>query len=237
MDRVKTGIPGLDELIQGGIPKGSSCLIAGGAGTGKTIFATQFLYKGALDYKEPGLLVTLETNLKNIVWNMESFNWNIRSLQEKNLLRIYRLNLEQDSQDDNVEDRIDDELDVIAETVEEIGATRIVVDTVTAFGIWITQKAKLRGILYDFTNKLKDMDVTTVLTTETSGKKEAFSGMGVEEFIVDGVIALYFNPPTRALFVKKMRGTNQSKFIHTFDITNNGIAVNTKDHVQWDAMK
>ena len=237
LERVKTGIPGLDELIQGGIPVGSSCLIAGGAGTGKTIFATQYLYHGALDYNEPGLLVTLETNLKNIVWNMESFQWNIRKLQEKNMMRIYRLNLEKDAEDDDIESRIDDELDIIAETVEEIGAKRLVIDTVTAFGIWVAKKAELRSLLYHFTDKLKDLDVTTLLTTETSGIKSSFTGMGVEEFVVDGVVDLYFTPPNRAVFVKKMRGTNQSKYIHTFDINQTGIQVNPKDHLQWDALK
>ncbi len=93
MERVKSGITGLDDLVEGGIPKGSSFLVSGGSGTGKTIFAMQYLYRGALDNKEPGLFVTLETNLKNIVWNMESFKWDIRSLQERNMMRIYRLNL------------------------------------------------------------------------------------------------------------------------------------------------
>ena len=66
MERVKTGIPGFDDLVQGGFPKGASILVSGGTGSGKSIFAMQFIYNGAKQFNEPGLYVTLETNLKNI---------------------------------------------------------------------------------------------------------------------------------------------------------------------------
>ena len=193
MERVKTGINGLDELVEGGVPKGSSFLISGGAGTGKTIFAMQYLYRGALDYKEPGLLVTLETNLKNIVWNMENFRWDIRSLQERNMMRIYRLNLSGINDTKEMQKKIDDELKVISKLVEEIGAKRLAIDSITALGIWVPEQAKIRSMLYQFTDKLKDLDCTTLLTTETSGDKKEYSSLGVEEFVVDGVIGLYFS--------------------------------------------
>ncbi|MFH1586365.1 MAG: ATPase domain-containing protein, partial [Candidatus Diapherotrites archaeon] len=93
MERIKTGITGLDDLIQGGIPEGSTVLLAGGAGTCKTIMGTTFLYRGAKDFNEAGLYVTLETNVKNITWNMESFGWDIKPLQDKNLFKVYRLKL------------------------------------------------------------------------------------------------------------------------------------------------
>ena len=237
MERVKTGINGLDELVEGGVPKGSSFLVAGGTGTGKTIFAMQYLYRGALDYKEPGLLVTLETNLKNIVWNMESFRWDIRSLQERNMMRIYRLNLSNIDDTKEMRKKIDDELKVISKLVEEIGAKRLAIDSITALGIWVPEQARIRSMLYQFTDKLKDLDCTTALTTETSGNKTEYSSLGVEEFVVDGVIGLYFSSPNRSIFVKKMRGTNQSKYVHPFEITGNGILVNPKDRVMWDSIK
>jgi len=237
MERVKTGINGLDELVEGGVPKGSSFLVAGGTGTGKTIFAMQYLYRGALDYKEPGLLVTLETNLKNIVWNMESFRWDIRSLQERNMMRIYRLNLSNIDDTKEMRKKIDDELKVISKLVEEIGAKRLAIDSITALGIWVPEQARIRSMLYQFTDKLKDLDCTTLLTTETSGNKTEYSSLSVEEFVVDGVIGLYFSSPNRSIFVKKMRGTNQSKYVHPFEITGNGILVNPKDRVMWDSIK
>lgn len=168
MERVKSGITGLDDLVEGGIPKGSSFLVSGGSGTGKTIFAMQYLYRGALENKEPGLFVTLETNLKNIVWNMESFRWDIRSLQEKNMMRIYRLNLSDTSDTKEMQKKIDDELKVISKLVEEIGAKRLVIDSITALAIWMPEQARVRNMLYRFTDKLKDLDCTTLLTTETT---------------------------------------------------------------------
>lgn len=237
MERVKTGVPGFDELVQGGIPKSSSCLVCGGSGCGKTIFAMEFIYKGAKDYEEPGLFVTLETNLKNIVWNMQNFQWDIRSLQERNLMRIYRLNLTDVQTEAEMEKRIEEELKMITKIVEEIGAKRIAIDTINTFGVWFENRGKMRSLLFKFTDELKNLDCTTLLTSETSGEKKDFSGLGVEEFVVDGVIALYFTPPNRSVFVKKMRGTDQSPYIHPFKITAQGITVNPKDRVMWESLK
>lgn len=237
VERVKTGIEGLDELLQGGIPTSSSFLIPGGAGTGKTIFAMQYIYNGALQYNEPGIYVTLETNLKNITWNMQSFNWDIKKMQDKNLMRTYRLNLSYSKNYEEIEEKIDNELAVIAELVEEIGAKRLAIDSVASFGLWIERRGLLRNLLYRFTDKLKDLGCTTLLTTETGGERREFSQFGVEEFIVDGVISLYFVPPNRAIFVKKMRGTDHSKNIHPFEITPRGISVKSKDRILWESIK
>jgi KaiC/GvpD/RAD55 family RecA-like ATPase len=75
------------------------------------------------------------------------------------------------------------------------------------------------------------------LTTETRGGKKDFSAFGVEEFIVDGVIMLYFTPPHRSIFVKKMRGTDHSKSIHPFEIKDRGIVVKPKDNVLWESIE
>src|SRR3989338_3777426 len=108
MDRVKTGIDGMDELLQGGIPQWSSVLVTGGAGTGKTIYTMQYIYNGAQMFKEPGIFVAIETNLKNIMWNMQSFNWDIRKMQEDNLMRPYRMDLGHTKRVETVEEKIDE---------------------------------------------------------------------------------------------------------------------------------
>jgi KaiC/GvpD/RAD55 family RecA-like ATPase len=236
MKRVPTGIEGLDQLIQGGIPQGSSCLICGSSGTGKTIFSLQFLYQGALKHEEPGLYVTLETNLKNITWNMENFNWDIKKLQEKELFKIYKLNLS-GKRPENVEDQIYEELKVISEMVEKIGATRLVVDSTTALGIWIREPGALRSTLFEFADYLKKLDCTTFLTAETKQDKNVFSAFGVEDYITDAVIALYFTPPFRSIFIKKMRGTNHSKSAHPFEITDSGLIVRAKEEILWESIK
>ncbi|MEM4327060.1 MAG: ATPase domain-containing protein, partial [Candidatus Diapherotrites archaeon] len=103
MERTKTGIKGFDELINGGFPRGSTILLSGGPGTGKTIFGLTYLYVGAKEYNEAGLYITLEENLKNIVWNMETFGWDIASLQATSKFRIYKMNLHTE---ENVEAQI-----------------------------------------------------------------------------------------------------------------------------------
>ncbi|MHA2602834.1 MAG: ATPase domain-containing protein, partial [Candidatus Thorarchaeota archaeon SMTZ1-83] len=88
IERVKTGIPGLDELIEGGFPRGDTILIAGRAGTGKSIMANQFLYKGATEYDEPGVLVTLEESPLLIKRNMMRFGMDLDALVKEKKLAI-----------------------------------------------------------------------------------------------------------------------------------------------------
>ena len=91
IERVKTGIPGLDELIEGGFPRGDTILIAGKAGTGKSILATQFIYKGAIEYDEPGVFVTLEEPPHLIKRNMLRFGMDLDALIAKGKISIVDL--------------------------------------------------------------------------------------------------------------------------------------------------
>ncbi len=234
MERVKTGIKGMDDLIEGGIPKGSNVLLAGGPGTCKTIMGLSFIYNGAKDMGEPGLFVSLEENIKNIVWNMESFGWDIKELQDNNLMKIYKLKL---NPRENIERQIEAELRTISSIVKEIDAKRLVVDSTTAFAIWLKEPGLIRSILYEFVDRLKELNCTTMLISEVSGNKHQFSAFGVEEFVADGVVALYFTPPHRSVFVRKMRGTNHSKSVHPFEITGKGIDIKSKDTILWEAIK
>jgi KaiC/GvpD/RAD55 family RecA-like ATPase len=234
MERVKSGIKGLDELIGGGFPLGSTILLSGGPGTGKTIFGLSYLYNGAKFYNEPGLYITLEENLKNIVWNMETFGWDIAALQSMGKFKIYKMNLHTE---DNVEKQIEEELKVIARLVKQMGCKRLVIDSSTAFGLWVPDIGKVRYLLYTFADSLKDFGCTTILISETKDSKTDYSAFGVEEFVSDGVIVLYFTPPNRNIFIRKMRGTNHSKSVHPFLITDMGIEVRSRDEVSWEALK
>ncbi len=234
MERVKTGIPGLDELLDGGIPISASVLVSGGSGTCKTILGLQYLYAGAKQYAEPGIYVTIEASIKNITWNIESFGWDLKQLQDKNMLRIYRLQF--DTQRD-IDAQISTQLSFIASLVKEMKAKRLVIDSTTSFGIWIKDEGQLRNTLFKFCDGLKEMGCTTLLVAETKGGKTDYSAFGVEEFIVDGVVVLYFTPPNRSIFIKKMRGTNHSKTIHPLEITKFGLSVRAKDEILWDSIK
>lgn len=234
MERVATGVVGFDELVDGGFPLGSTILLSGGSGTGKTIFALTYLYEGAKSFNEPGLFITLEGNLKNIVWNMETFGWDIKPLQDSNKFKIYKMNLHSH---ENVEMQIEEELRVIAKLVKEMGCKRLVVDSTTALGVWIPDQGRIRHLLYSFADSLKELGCTAILIAETHGGKTDFSAFGVEEFIVDGVVSLYFVPPNRSIFVRKMRGTNHSKTAHPFNITEAGFEIKPRDEIMWEAIK
>ncbi|MGI6589718.1 MAG: ATPase domain-containing protein [Candidatus Iainarchaeum sp.] len=236
MERTKTGIPGLDELLNGGIPKGSNVLVTGGAGTGKTIFTTQYLYEGALKYGEPGVFVTLEGNIRDITWNMESFQWDIKSLQDQGMFTIYKMSMEFASQRETLETRLTEELREIEREVKDINAKRLVIDSTTVFGAYL-EPSMLRTTLFKLADSLKTFGCTTLLTAEIQSSKGSFSSFGVEEFVVDGVIALYFTPPNRSLFVRKMRGTAHDANPHPLTIGKNGISVNPRDNIIWDAIK
>jgi len=235
LERVKTGIKGLDTLLQGGIPKGSSVLLSGGAGTCKTILSMQYIYNGALQFQEPGLFVTVESNAKNIMWNMESFNWDIKKLQEDKLMSIYRLKISPAGAEMG---EIDAELEAINKQVQALGAKRLVIDSTTALGILMKNPASIRNTLFRFVDSVKELDCTSILTAEIeSGSKTTFSAFGVEEFLADGVIALYFTPPHRSMFVRKMRGTNHDKNVHPFQIGTNGVEIRAKEQIIWEAIK
>ena len=90
MNRVPTGITGLDALIEGGIPEGRSLLVSGGTGTGKTIFGLQYLYFGAKKYNEPGIYVTLDERPDLIRQDMIRFGWDLRKLEDENMLHVLK---------------------------------------------------------------------------------------------------------------------------------------------------
>lgn len=249
MQRVPTGIPGLDSIIQGGFPKGSTILVSGGAGTGKTIFALQYIYAGAALYNEPGVFVTFEESSKNILWNLQNFGWDYASLNKQGLMKIYRVSIESP---EKFASTWNDQVDNIITMVKEMGAQRVALDSITALGmmlaekitdkdgadLWIGNTLAVRTMVKTLSDRLKELDVTSIFTSGTKeDKKTEFSSFGVEEFIVDGVIRLYYIPPRRALFVRKMRGTNHSHRVHPMTISEKGIEVHPNDEILWEALK
>src|ERR1700688_638339 len=86
--KAPTGIAGLDEMTDGGLPRGRTTLLVGGPGSGKTVFALQYLINGAREYGEPGIFVAFEETSERIMANAESFDWKLAQLQRKKLLFI-----------------------------------------------------------------------------------------------------------------------------------------------------
>ncbi|MHA2406072.1 MAG: ATPase domain-containing protein [Candidatus Hermodarchaeia archaeon] len=90
-EKTKSGIPGLDEALHGGFPPGAVILVSGGPGTGKSILMNQFLFKGATEFKEPGVLVSMEESIASTIRNMKQFGWDLQSLMDKGLIAMKSL--------------------------------------------------------------------------------------------------------------------------------------------------
>jgi KaiC/GvpD/RAD55 family RecA-like ATPase len=240
MEYVKTGIPGFDDLIDEGIPRGHTVLVSGGPGCGKTIFGLQFAYNGVDLFEEKSAYITVEESEKSLILNAKNFNWvNFYSYVSQNKLILTRLKIPEDFLEDfeESENKIIMQLDRIPEYVEKAGVSRLVLDSLSALSFWISNQAKLRWALNKLSRKLKDLGCTTFFISETPEGKTTFSAFGVEEFISDAIIKLMFIPPNRYIFIRKMRGVNHSKKVHPFQITSTGIVVNSREEVLWDSLR
>ncbi len=232
MNRVSTGIPGLDEIIEGGFPESSSVLLSGGAGTGKSIFAMQYLYHGALNKGEPGVYITMEEGAHNLWWNTKRFRWDLLPLEQKNMLRIYKFEPGKDNRND-----LEDQNAKIIEKAQSLKAKRLVIDSITAFSFWTEKNSDIRYAVYSLINELRKLKCTTILTCETVGDKNAVSRFGVEEFLTDGLVQLHFSPPHRYAVVRKMRGTKHDTRVHPLVINDEGISINSQEEVLWESVK
>ena len=150
MKRVKTGVPGLDELIEGGFPEGSSILVSGGPGTGKSIFCMEYLYNGAKDYGDAGLYATLEEGPHNLWWNMQRFNWDLLSLEKENKLKIIKFDPDLSNRE-NLEEQV---LQIV-DKAKEMGARRLVIDSITAFSFWVKDVSTVRFAMYSLIERRK----------------------------------------------------------------------------------
>jgi len=232
IERVKSGIPGLDEILHGGIPRRNVVLLSGGPGTGKSIFGQQYLYSG-LRAGEPGVLVALEEHPVQIRLNMEQFGWDVREYERKGLFAIvdaFTGGIGEAAKRERYVVRAVDDIgalvDVLREAIRDIGARRAVIDSVTT--LYITKPAVARGIVMQLKRVLSGLGCTSILVSQVSVTERGFGGPGVEH-AADGIIRLDLSEIEgelrRSIIVWKMRGTSHSMRRHPFEITNKGIVV------------
>ncbi len=225
--RVKTGIHGLDELVGGGFPRGSCVLAMGKVGTGKSIFAMQYIANGIQEYGEPGVFVSLERERKALYDDASAFGWQLQRLEKEGSLQILGGPIASVAKAmKKAEAAIEDIFDEIAEAVEGAEAKRAAVDGVEKLAIFAPDEVSLKLQLGDLKDRLAGLGCTTLLTCEVD--EEGLSKLGIED-VVDGVIVLYYEGEgltrDRALEVRKMRGTAHSNQLHFFDITDKGIVI------------
>ncbi len=243
MDRVKTGIHGLDALIEGGFPKGRTILVTGACGTGKTIFSMQFVYYGALKFNEPGIYVTLDERPYLIREDVWAFGWDLRQLEEKNLLHIIdgsvaRIGMPSDEEYTLPMTGFDlDKLLLeIMRLGKRMGAKRIVIDSIPALGFNYANENETRKAVLKMSYMLSKMGATSILTSEVVEGAEKFGKYDVEEYIADGVIVLHYSGiggggTNRTIHIRKMRATKHSEDLHPITITEKGVKVHKLEEV------
>jgi KaiC/GvpD/RAD55 family RecA-like ATPase len=237
-ERCPTGIPGLDELMGGGFPRQRSILLSGTAGSGKTTLAVQFLYNGAVIYNEPGILISLEQDPKELKHDMKAYGFDLDRLENEGKLIIVDSSLSRISGPkmdgiitpgiftDKVEGsesllpddfNIEKILNVVVDKARKIGAKRAVFDSLPALDFLIPNvsevqmKHQIRQLLIEINYRLKSNGLTTLLITESSEESNS-SAHGVESYVADGTVLLTLNEAldNRTIKIRKMRNTIHS---------------------------
>lgn len=222
VERINSGIHGLDDLIEGGFPERSTVLVSGSAGTGKTIFCNQYIWEG-LQNGENCLFITVEENDEDIIRDAKEFGWDFEQFGDS--FEIEYLNPFQIRGDLADQMPLNDRINTL---IQKVGADRVVIDSISVLGMRAEDKSGVRQQLYEMIKILKRNDVTAVLTAEAISS-DSVSRFDVEEFVTDGVIVLDMSSLgrefERTLKVKKMRSTNLDPTEKTFEFTEEGITL------------
>jgi len=225
--RIKTGIKGLDEMLCGGFLPQTANLVEGATGTGKTTLGMQFIYNGITQYNEPGLIITFEEFPQQYYRDAAAFGWDFKKLEKEGKLKVImtspevtRLDLE----------RVGGMIETL---VTEMGAQRILVDSLSHFARLTSDPVELRAIEYSFINALKREGLTSILTRESPA---LLGGTESDEenvaFIVDSYILMRYveieSVIHKALLVLKLRGSDHARDIRRYEITSQGIEVQAR---------
>ncbi len=240
--RVKSGVAGLDELLNGGLPEGGTYVVLGESGTGKSILSMGFLYNGAVEYGEPGVYIMLEEDRERVISNMKGFGWDLKKLEDDGKLRIipYIKSIVGDvestfekgasGEDQKRVEQLRQYLTVdslyreIAENCRSIGAKRVVIDPLTVVTLLANSEVVARMQIIWLVEHLKKLDVTTLATVE-----EGIGYWRDSMFLSDGVIYMMMREKDgmfeRGMMVRKVRGTSHDSGVRPVKITEEGLKV------------
>lgn len=232
--RVETGIPGLDDILHGGFLSGQNILVTGGAGTGKTIMCMQYLYNGAVSYNEPGIFVTLEEMPNELRSEAMNFGWDLKKLEEEKKFAIIDAASSKAGLPTGEKFALRRGFDVnilaqeIYRTTKEIGAKRVVIDSIAGLGMQFEGTINIRTAIFRLSALLREIKCTSLMTSEIPANN-VFTRYGIEEFIAQGVILLFLDEEAgelkRSMIVRKVRGTSHSLKRYPLEISKEGIIV------------
>jgi len=227
LEKTLTGIKGLDEITGGGLPKGRPTLVAGAAGSGKTLLAMEFLVHGAADYNEPGVFMAFEETGEELTKNVKSLGFDLTELSDKKLISLDYVYVERSEIEETGEYDLDGLFVRLGYAIDSIRAKRVVLDTIEALFAGLPNEAILRAELRRLFRWLKEKGVTTIITGERG--TDGLTRHGLEEYVADCVILLDHRIveqiSTRRLRVVKYRGSSHGTNEYPFLIGDKGISV------------
>jgi len=227
LPKAPTGIEGLDEITEGGLPLGRPTLVCGSAGCGKTLLGIEFLMRGILDYDEPGVLMTFEETAAELAANVASLGFDLGAMQADKKLRVDHVHVERSEIEETGEFDLEGLFIRLGYAIDSIGAKRVLLDTIEALFAGFTNEAVLRSEIRRLFRWLKDKGVTTVITAERG--EGSLTRQGLEEYVSDCVILLdnrvIDQITTRRLRIVKYRGTTHGTNEYPYLITEEGISV------------
>jgi circadian clock protein KaiC len=225
--KAPTGIPGLDEITFGGLPAGRPTLVSGGPGSGKTLLGVSFLVNGAEEFNEPGVLVTFEENAQELAEDVRSLGYDLHELCNQKKLLVDYVHVDRAEIEETGEYDLEGLFVRLDHAIKEIGAKRVMLDTIeTLFG-GLKDTGILRAELRRLFRWLRDRKITAVVTAERG--EQMFTRQGLEEYITDAVISLdhrvHEQISTRRIRVVKYRGSTHGTNEYPFLIDRGGITV------------
>jgi circadian clock protein KaiC len=225
--KAPTGIAGLDEITFGGLPAGRPTLVSGGPGSGKTLLGVSFLVNGALEHAEPGVLLTFEENAAELAEDVRSLGYDLDKLVAEGKLLVDYVHVDRSEIEETGEYDLEGLFVRLDHAIKQIGARRIMLDTIeTLFG-GLKDTGILRAELRRLFRWLRDRKITAVVTAERG--EQMFTRQGLEEYITDAVISLdhrvHEQISTRRIRVVKYRGSHHGTNEYPFLIDRDGITV------------
>lgn len=240
---ISTGIPGVDELLEGrGIPEGHIVFLLGSPGSGKTTFALQMLYKGASEYNEPGVFITLDESPRRILDNASSFTWNLRELKDEGKILFIDASPIKGlgtSEDKNIaigkkDFSLDTLVDMIETSVKEIGAKRLVVDPLASLMLEYPKVVDRRKAILELMEAISRTSCTALLVSELA-HASLERKYQIEEYLAQGVMVLQrvvrSEGLNRIFQVEKMRGINHDSELHPYKINKDGINIFARERI------
>ncbi|MDD5657639.1 MAG: circadian clock protein KaiC [Elusimicrobia bacterium] len=222
-----TGIRGLDEVTNGGLPRGRPTLICGAAGCGKTLLGMEFIVRGIRDFNEPGIFMSFEENEKELTENVASLGFDLADLQKRNLLAIDHVRVERSEIQETGEYDLEGLFVRISCAKKQIGAKRIVLDSLESLFAGLPNENILRAELRRLFRWLKDQGLTAVITAEQG--RQSLTRHGLEEYVSDCVISLDHRVvnqvATRRLRVIKYRGSAHGTSEYPTMIDESGLSI------------